>query len=131
MKAVLLATLVATAPTTAAPRPIDWSRAQTVDVVMGDMKFTPDRIVLRRDRPYRLRLHNDGSNTHDMTAGRFWANADIPPADRAKLIGKRLKLVGGETLSVRLVPRTFGTFSFHSSGFGEKQLGMDGVFLVR
>lgn len=127
--AALLAATVAV-PAAAQP-PVDWSRAVPVRIDLVDNKFIPDRIQLRRNRPYRFVVHNGGGKTHDLTAPGFWTDATIPPGDDAKLAGTRLKLGAGETQTVRLVPHRSAIYKFHSSTFGDDVLGFKGIIDVR
>lgn len=129
LAAAALAGPVASAPAAAAP--IDWAKARPVSIVMADGKYHPDVVTLRRGQPVRLTVHNDTGKTHDLTAPELFRTATLPPADRRMLYGYRIKLRGGDSQTIRFVPRAPGTFKFHSSSFGDDVLGMTGRFFVR
>lgn len=49
---------------------------RTIDVRMGDdMRFTPDRIDVRRGETLRLRVHNSGKAMHEFVIGTKAENA--------------------------------------------------------
>jgi uncharacterized cupredoxin-like copper-binding protein len=50
----------------------DWSKAQTVTVVMVEYEFQPDSLTFRTGVPYRLHLDNQGKKTHEFTAPEFF-----------------------------------------------------------
>jgi uncharacterized cupredoxin-like copper-binding protein len=83
----------------------DWSKAQTIDVVTTEYGFAPNRLALRAGTPYRLRLENEGKETHEFTAPGFLQNAEI--RNPAAVNAERTEIVvqPGEQKDVFLVPR--------------------------
>jgi len=83
------AILLMTGPAMAAG--IDWSQAKQVDEITRDDVFVPNRLVFTSGVVYRLHLVNQGKDTHEFHAPRFFAavelrNPAILNADRTEIV---------------------------------------------
>jgi uncharacterized cupredoxin-like copper-binding protein len=94
----------------AAP-PIDWSRAQPVEVRMIEYAFVPNALRLHVGVPYRLHLVNAGKEGHDFTAADFFAAVEVK--DRAALNerGASIYLHPGETADIDVIAHQAGLFA--------------------
>jgi uncharacterized cupredoxin-like copper-binding protein len=109
----------------------DWSPAQSVTVELSNFRFTPSVIALRRGVRYRLHLANNAAGGHDFVARDFFANSDIAPTDRAKVVGGKVDLGSGESVDIMLTPTRTGTYDLHCSHFMHAVFGMKGKIEVR
>lgn len=122
--ALLSLTLLAT-PATADSVP------QTVTVELSSFRFSPARLDLAVGRPYRLQFSNRSSGGHDFTAKRFFEASRVDAADGAKVSEGRVRLTGGELVSIVLVPQVTGDYTVTCSHFMHSTLGMRGTIRVR
>ena len=108
----------------------DWSKAETIDVVMTDFAFSPQTLQLRRGSPYLLRFVNKGSGGHSFASKDFFAAVSVRPEDQANVDRGKVDVSKGETKEVRLIPVTAGTFKTHCSHFLHKSFGMKGTAVI-
>jgi uncharacterized cupredoxin-like copper-binding protein len=108
----------------------DWGTAQEIEVHLTNFHFTPDHIQMQHGQAYRLHLVNDASGGHDFDAGTFFAAAQIAPSDQAKIKKGSVDLKGGQTVEIRLVAPTAGTYKLHCSHFMHSAFGMTGEIVV-
>jgi plastocyanin len=108
--ALTAATLVAARHGSAAP-PVDWSRAEAVDVRMVEYAFIPSELRLRREVPYRLHLVNAGEEGHDFTAGAFFAAVEVRNRDSLDARGGSIYLPPGETADMYFIAHDPGLFA--------------------
>ncbi len=116
-------------PVLASPS-IDFSRAETVEVVLANFKFAPAELHLTPGRPYLLKFTNSAGGGHDFTAPDFFAAAQIYPDDAARISDGQVELEGGESSTIRLVPNK-GEYKIVCTHFGHSALGMTGKIIVR
>ena len=50
----------------------DWSKAQTIDVALGNDAFVPAELTLQRGQPYKIHLINGSDDTHTFSAAGFF-----------------------------------------------------------
>ena len=81
---------------------------------------------MRAGQPVTLTFVNRSGSSHDFVARAFFASSRILSGD---VMGGMVDLRGGETRSVRLIPRA-GSYSVHCSHFFHKQLGMSDRIIV-
>ena len=106
--------------------PTDWSRAQTVQVVMTNYAFTPNALQFRSNTPYHLRLVNNSGHDHSFDASDFFAAVGIAPEDQIKIAAGRVEVEGGHAVDLRIVPVKPGTYEFHCAHFLHSTFGMTG-----
>ena len=95
-------------------------------ILVWSFGFSPHPIYLRAGQPVTLTFVNRSGSSHDFVAHSFFANARIVSGDARE---GEIDLRGGETRTVRLIPRA-GTYSAHCSHFFHKQLGMSDQIIV-
>ena len=116
--AIAALSLALGAPVTAQPA------GQTI--IMWSFGFSPKPLLLAAGRPVTLTFVNRSGSSHDFVARTFFANSRILAGD---VMEGMVDLRGGETKSVRLIPRA-GSYSAHCSHFFHKQFGMSDVIIV-
>ncbi len=89
---------------------VDWSRAQTVDLLMVDDRFEPDHLTFRHGVPYRIHMVNHGKDLHEFTAPEFLADAIVRDPRVLANGGKEVVVQPGAEVDVSLVPMKAGTF---------------------
>ena len=109
---------------------------RTVDVRMGDdMRFSPDRMTVRRGQTLRLRVRNDGQQMHEYVLG--------TPAENAKHAELMIRFPDmehdepymahvppGQTREIVWTFDRAGTFEFACLIAGHYQAGMKGIITV-
>jgi uncharacterized cupredoxin-like copper-binding protein len=111
---------------------VDWARAQSVPVVLGEFHYEPARIVLRRGQPYVLRLQNAGRFSHTFTAPSFFRAVQFRQ-DRA---GEDIEASGGavvaagEVVEIGLVPLQPGRYALECTKPLHGLFGMSGDIVV-
>jgi uncharacterized cupredoxin-like copper-binding protein len=108
---LLAAALVSSAEAAATPPSMDWSKATVLTVVMMEYGFTPNRLRLTRNLPYRLHLENRGRELHEFTAPEFFKAVAVRNPEVLILDGREVVLHPGEQKDVFLVPQRPGHFS--------------------
>jgi plastocyanin len=83
--------------------PVDWSRAQPLEVRMIEYEFIPNELRLRHGVPYRLHLVNAGKEGHDFTAPDFFAAIRLENPDALNNGGKSVFLHPGESADINFV----------------------------
>jgi uncharacterized cupredoxin-like copper-binding protein len=108
----------------------DWSHAPRVEVKLANFSYAPRMLHLHAGQPVILHLVNTASGGHDFTAERFFAAAQIRPADRGKVAEEgEVELKGGQSADVALVPRA-GRYPLKCSHAFHKMFGMSGEIVV-
>jgi plastocyanin len=96
-------------------------------ILVWSYGFSPRPIYLRAGQPVTLTFVNRSGSSHDFVARTFFGNSRILSGDARE---GEIDLRGGETKSVRLIPRA-GNYSAHCSHFFHKQLGMSDQIIVQ
>jgi FtsP/CotA-like multicopper oxidase with cupredoxin domain len=115
----------------AEPTTADWSNAQTVQVGMANYDFTPKTLEFHVNKAYRLRLTNGAGHGHSFDAPEFFAAVSIAPEDQSKVVKGEVEVEGGQTVDVKFVPATTGSYKFHCSHFLHAAFGMTGEAVVQ
>jgi uncharacterized cupredoxin-like copper-binding protein len=89
---------------------VDWSKAQTVVLLMVDDRFEPDHLSFQHGVPYRLHMANHGKDLHEFTAPEFLADALVRDQRVLANGGKEVVVQPGAEVDVYLVPMKAGTF---------------------
>ncbi len=89
---------------------VDWSKAETISLLLVDDRFVPDRLTLRHGVPYLIHMENHGQNLHEFTAADFLSSAIL--RDQGLLVngGKEIVVQGGWAVDLYLVATRPGTF---------------------
>jgi plastocyanin len=109
MKPILLALpcLFAGFAAQAAP---NWSKAQTVTVVMIDNRFQPDQVTFHAGTPTKLILKNQGKEMHEFTAPDFLKASTVLDKKAVSNGGTDIVVQSHSTVQVRLVPGKAGNY---------------------
>jgi nitrite reductase (NO-forming) len=94
----------------------------TAEVVLEEMRFTPNRIDARVGQPLTLRLVNRGSQRHDL---------NFPSLHMPGLEGAEAILEPGETRTLTLRFDQPGEHAFQCTLPGHAAAGMTGAVFVR
>jgi uncharacterized cupredoxin-like copper-binding protein len=86
------------------------SELPTVDLIMIDYRFIPDRLTFVHDVHYQLHLENHGRETHELTAPTFFAAADIDNPDALNHYRTEIVVQPGEMKDIFLTANRPGTY---------------------
>ncbi len=86
------------------------SELPTVNLIMIDYRFVPDRLIFVHDVHYQLHLENHGKETHELTAPTFFATADIDNPDALNHYRTEIVVQPGETKDIFLTAHRPGTY---------------------
>jgi plastocyanin len=90
--------------------PADAAELETVELVMTEYRFTPDRLRLEREVPYRLRLENHGKELHELTAPDFFASIALETPEVLTPGRREVVVQPGERKELRFVPLQPGRY---------------------
>lgn len=107
------------------------SAEQAVTVELSSFNFTPAKLTMQQGRSYRLHLSNTSSGGHNFVAKEFFAASNVVPEDRGKVVGGKVDVSGGQSVEIRLVPNTIGSYKLRCSHFMHSAFGMTGVIVVQ
>jgi uncharacterized cupredoxin-like copper-binding protein len=93
----------------AAPAP------DTVNVVMIDYKFTPNRLIMQHAVHYRLHLENHGKETHEFTAPIFFATAKVDNPEILNRDHTEIVMQPGDSKDLFITPGKPGTYDLRCS----------------
>ena len=105
----VVAALLLAVTAQAQPR-VDWSKAETVNVLMVDNSFEPNELSFRHGMTYRLHLESHGKDLHEFTAPEFLAGSVVGNPDVLANGGKEVVVQPGQWVDVLLMPLQIGTF---------------------
>lgn len=125
--AALLSTAAAPLRATAARG--DFSKADTVRIVLSNFQFTPATLHLRSGEPVTMIFTTTSSGGHDFTAAQFFAAATIRPGDVQYVRNGTVRVGAGQDVVIALVPAT-GRYPVKCSHAFHKMLGMSGSIVV-
>ena len=109
--AAFLTLAAATSPAGSQPAAgVDWSSAQSVNLLLTDDAFVPDHLTFRHAVPYRLHLENHGKELHEFTAPEFLAASIVRQPDLLANGGKEIVVQPGTAVDVELEPLNLGSY---------------------
>ncbi len=108
---------------------LDWDHARQVNIELSNFDFTPKTLTLHHGQPYRLRLSNTGSGSHNFSSPAFFKAATIAPEDAAAVAKGGIDLKKGESRDVRIVPAR-GRYKLKCTHFMHSAFGMKGKIVV-
>jgi len=106
-------------------------QAPTVEIHLSNFKFAPQPIALVHGQPYTLRIVNDASGGHNLTAKAFFDAAQVTPHDRA-LIGAKgtIEVPAEQTREIHFVAPGAGSYAIKCTHFLHEGFGMKGSIVV-
>jgi len=114
----------------------DWSKMQTVSVVLEEYSYTPSNLQFKTGVPYKLQIQNKGTAKHYFTAKEFFkaiatrkvqSNAD---GEIKAPYFSALEVFPGRSLDLYFVPVTKGTYKLHCTITGHEAKGMHGTIVI-
>jgi uncharacterized cupredoxin-like copper-binding protein len=94
-----------------AATPIDWSRAERVEIRMIEYEFVPNQLRFRRGVPYQLHLVNAGKEGHDFTAPDFFTSVEVKNIDALNGSRTSVFLNPGQTSDIYFIATNVGLFA--------------------
>jgi uncharacterized cupredoxin-like copper-binding protein len=125
--AFCLVIFAAIAPALAADT--DWSKAQTITLVMSEYKFTPDTLTFQRGVAYRLRLINRGKEMHELDGPQFYAAISVGNPEILVHSGLEVDVEPGKSQDLLFVPLQAGSYAVDCDD--HEAFGMTGNFTVQ
>lgn len=113
----------------------DWSQAQTVTVALVDFEFHPAQLAFQAGQTYRLRLENQGKNTHFFVSDGFFKAIAVDKlvqsggsVDHPYL--REIALAPGESKDLLFVAVTKGTYGLSCTAPFHAAMGMTGKIVI-
>lgn len=115
----------------------DWSKAETITVVMGEHHYTPMDVRLTAGKPYKMVLKNEGDKDHYYTAAEFFKNI----AWRKAMVNKQAEIKAPYFTAVEVLKKTGqldlyfvavnkGTYPVICTIDDHREKGMEGSIVV-
>jgi uncharacterized cupredoxin-like copper-binding protein len=108
---------------------LDWSKASTLEVELGDFHFHPETLRFANGAPVALVLINTGTVEHNFAAPRFFAQAVIKPGE-ARPDAEGITLKAGQRMQIDLAPTRAETYGLECTEPLHSMLGMSGAIVV-
>ncbi len=114
----------------------DWSKMQTVPVVLKEYSYTPSSLRFKAGVPYKLQIQNKGTVKHYFTAEGFFkaiatrkvqSNAD---GEIKAPYFSALEVFPGRSLDLYFIPVKKGTYKLHCTITGHEAKGMHGSIVI-
>ena len=114
---------------------VDWSKAETVNMMLADFEFQPMSLSFQSGGIYRLHLENKGKETHFFAAEDFFkaiaANSlDQSEGNIAHPLLREIALSPGESKDLTFVAVTKGSYDLHCSAPFHEGMGMKGSITI-
>ena len=114
----------------------DWSKSETVDVVLSKFAFTPATLTLKRKQPYRLHLANTSGDTHTYSSDDLFGAVAVQKVVRAGvetpgLSGNGVSLEPNEEADLFIVPLNSGSYRIYCDEFMHDTMGMHGTVTIQ
>jgi uncharacterized cupredoxin-like copper-binding protein len=91
--------------------PVDWPRAQRLEMRMIEYEFLPNQLRLRHGLPYQLHLVNAGKEGHDFTAPDFFTSVQVKNNDALNEGGNSVFLHPEQTTDIYFIAQNAGLFA--------------------
>lgn len=126
-----LVTAITLALPTAAPAQ-NWRKATPVTITVTNDRFIPDRVTLKRGRPYVLRIRNRGSRAHNFASNRFFKYARVRQSDSGWVTHNEVRLAPGQSAMLHIVAPTTpnAAYEFRSTRVSDAAENMKGTIFV-
>jgi uncharacterized cupredoxin-like copper-binding protein len=122
----LLALGLAAAPARASDP--DWSKAETITMIMSDYQFSPNALTFKQGTAYRLHLVNKGKELHELDGPQFYAAISVGNPEILVNGGMEVDVKPGQSQDLLFVPLQAGKYPFDCDD--HEAFGMTGVFTV-
>lgn len=114
----------------------DWSKMETIGIVLTEYAFAPSTLVLREGVPYKLEIINKGMMKHYFTAESFFkaiatrkvqSNAD---GEIKAPYFTALEVFPGRSLDLYFIPVKKGSYDLKCTIEGHTEKGMVGHIVI-
>ena len=114
----------------------DWSKMQTISVVLKEYSFAPSNLQFKTGVPYKLQIQNKGTIKHYFTSEGFFkaiatrkvqSNAD---GEIKAPYFLALEVFPGRSLDLYFIPVKKGTYKLHCTIAGHEAQGMHGTIVI-
>ncbi len=114
----------------------DWSKMETVSVVLKEYSYVPSILNFKAGVPYKLEIRNEGTVKHYFTAEQFFkaiatrkvqSNAD---GEIKAPYFSALEIFPGRSLDLYFIPVKKGTYKLHCTITGHEAKGMHGSIVI-
>lgn len=103
--------------------------AAMANLSLRSFEFSPHELHLKAGHAVLLRVANDSSIAHDLTAPEFFAATTVRADSGADIPGSKISLSPHEKAIITLIPRA-GRYPIRCSHTFHKMLGMSGAIVV-
>ena len=115
----------------------DWNAVEEVVVELADHMYEPTTLIFKLGKPYKMRLKNIGSTSHDMVGGSFFTEKVIA----LRMINSKAgRIMADDINSIYLrakndtelwfIPLKEGEFTFFCSLPQHRESGMEGTIKI-
>ena len=115
----------------------DWSKMETVEVVLKEFSYSPPALEFHAGLPYKLRMVNKGKKKHYFTAGRFFkaiASRKVQSNTDGEIKAPyftAIEVLPGGTLDLYFIPVREGAYDLLCTIPGHADAGMTGTITIR
>lgn len=112
-----------------------WDAAPKVQVVLGEMFFTPKNLTLEAGKPYVIELANKGKVKHEFSAGKFFRSVATRKVENSGSEVKvpfftEVEVKAGKSVELLVIPTVPGSFEMLCEIKGHREAGMEGTITV-
>ena len=108
----------------------DWSKAETIEIDLDSYSFTPKSLHLKRGAAYTLHFVNKSSKGHNFDAPKLFGALAVAPEDQSKIDGGKVEVGDGQSVDIKAVANTPGSYKFECSHFLHASFGMTGDAVI-
>lgn len=115
----------------------DWSTMETVSVYQNEFVFSPNELIFRIGRPYKLEIINKGTTKHYFTAEEFFkaiATRKVQSNTDGEIKAPyftALEVFPGHSLDLYFIPVKNGSYDLKCTIEGHAQKGMVGRIIIK
>lgn len=113
----------------------NWDAAKTVQVELGEMYFTPEKLTFEAGKPYILEVRNTGRLVHEFVAEDFFRSAAFRKAEDDSAEVKvpffiETEVFAAKSVELLFVPVVPGIYTLFCEIEGHREAGMKGTITV-
>ncbi len=123
---LLLCLILGVSPAAAAP---EWRQAREYDLLLSSFDIQPEKIRFKAGEPVRLRLINNSTVAHSVSAKGLFKSAEVRPSDAEGVANGNVTVGGGQTREILLVPAP-GRYKMRSGNLFYRLMGMSAEIIV-
>ncbi|HIJ82652.1 MAG: hypothetical protein HW380_1659 [Magnetococcales bacterium] len=114
----------------------NWKETETVTITIEEHSYTPNKIVFKAGKAYKLVLKNEGEKKHYFTAPEFYlaiSTRKIEAPNQGEIKAPHviaLEVMPKGTLELYFVPVTKGNYTTYCTIEDHRKQGMEGVLQI-